>query len=102
MPEPTVIVRPAAGGLGARLADVAIRLAGLVEASCTPESGAPAAVRFLRNWAESATPDRDPDRFDPLARAYRLADDDRLLLLLALLPEEHEGLAGTFRSLHPR
>src|ERR1700730_8010664 len=93
-------------GLSAQAARVALRIADLVEAHCTPESAVPA-VTFLRSWAEhawqagagaaelSSPLDRLQERYglDPLARA---------LLLLAGLPEEHEGLAGTFRALHPQ
>jgi hypothetical protein len=39
---------------------------------------------------------------DRLVAAYALDPSERDMLLLAGLPEEHEGLASTFRSLHPR
>lgn len=92
--------------LSARAAELAQRLATLLEATCSPGSGAPAAAEFLRGWAESAigaapkTTARGP--LDTLVERYGLCAAERDLLLLAGLPEEHEGLAGTFRSLHPR
>ncbi|QEU96628.1 ATP-binding protein [Streptomyces kanamyceticus] len=99
--------------LSARAARVALRVADLVEAHCTAESAGPA-VAFLRSWAEHArqaggTEALDPaepaDPADPLERIrarYRLSPLATDLLLLAGLPEEHEGLAATFRALHPR
>jgi hypothetical protein len=39
---------------------------------------------------------------DRLARGLRLDPIDRQILLLTGLPEEHEGFAAIFRSLHPR
>ncbi|MGW0742234.1 ATP-binding protein [Streptomyces sp. NPDC002817] len=93
--------------LSARAATLAQRLAGLLDATCSAESGAPQAAAFLRDWATAAIA-AGPGaglRGDPLAalvERFGLCDDERDLLLLAGLPEEHEGLAGTFRSLHPR
>src|SRR4051794_16217081 len=92
--------------LSARAATIALRLAGLLEATCTPESGASASIGFLRGWARTAigghpAPPR-PAPIDQLAVRFELDGDERELLLLAGLPEEHEGLAGTFRALHPR
>jgi hypothetical protein len=92
--------------LSARAAELAQRLAALLESTCSPESGAPAAVGFLRDWAEATiaaapgTTHRGP--LDALVERFGLCAAERDLLLLAGLPEEHEGLAGTFRSLHPR
>ncbi|MGC0398699.1 hypothetical protein RKD27_001343 [Streptomyces sp. SAI-126] len=92
--------------LSARAAVVARRLAALLDATCSAESGAPAAAGFLRDWAEAAladdpaTSERDP--LDVVVDRFGLGDAERDLLLLAGLPEEHEGLAGTFRRLNPR
>lgn len=92
--------------LSAQAARVALRIAALVEASCTPESSVPA-VAFLRAWAEHAwqagTGAADPSSpLERLRERYGLGSLALDLLLLAGLPEEHEGLAGTFRALHPQ
>jgi hypothetical protein len=92
--------------LSARAAELAVRVATLVDDTCSPESGAPATVAFLREWAAAALADRPVlDRSAPLdwvLAAFDLGPTERDILLLAGLAEEHEGLAGTFRSLHPR
>ncbi|WP_369184787.1 ATP-binding protein [Streptomyces sp. Y1] len=92
--------------LTARAAGIALRLAGLLEATCDTESAADS-VGFLRAWADSARGHRPPlpAEAEPLRRlADRLAltEVEVDLLLLAGLPEEHEGLARTFRTMHPR
>ena len=92
--------------LSAQAAAVAVRVAELVEANCTAES-ARSAVAFLRSWAggtgaATATAADAPSPLDRLVSRYRLSAVARDLLVLAGLPEEHEGLAGTFRILHPR
>ena len=98
--------------LSARAAVVARRLADIVEETCSPESGAPAASAFLREWADSASrgastgagPDPDTLAEQPLDRLVRrlgIGPAERDLILLAGLPEEHEGVAGTMRSLNP-
>lgn len=92
--------------LSARASRLAQRVAELLEATCSPESGAPAAAAFLREWAEAAaggqpgTPQRGP--LDAVVDRFSLTPAECDLLLLAGLPDEHEGLASTFRSLHPR
>lgn len=94
--------------LSARAAGLAHRLADVIEATCTPESGAPAAVAFLRDWATSAldaardAPVDGPVPLEHLVARAHLGPTETDLLLLAGLPEEHEGLASTFRTLHPR
>jgi hypothetical protein len=98
--------------MSARAAGLALRLADLVEARGGAESDAQAAAAFLRGWAGSARPGAEqppePDAGrpgDPLAELVsrlRLTDVEVDLLLLAGLPEEHEGLASTLRTLHPR
>jgi ATPase family associated with various cellular activities (AAA) len=122
MPEPASRPAPAADApgageqdshaLSARAAGLALRLADLVEARASAESGAEAAAAFLRDWAGSARPGPGQPS-DPLAAApghplaalasrLRLTGVEVDLLLLAGLPEEHEGLASTLRNLHPR
>ncbi|MQY14610.1 ATP-dependent zinc metalloprotease FtsH [Streptomyces sp. RB5] len=93
-------------GLTARAAHVALRIADLVEATCATGPAAPT-VTFLRSWAEHTgrTGPGPADPSPPLERLrtrYGLGTVARDLLLLAGLPEEHEGLAGTFRALHPQ
>src|SRR5882757_6874231 len=89
--------------LSARAATLAVRIADVLEAQCSTEAGAGDAVDFLRTWAkEVAAPTLPGHPFDLLAQRFQLTEDERRLLLLAGLPEEHEGLAGTFRALHPR
>ncbi|MEU5342923.1 ATP-binding protein [Streptomyces sp. NPDC020766] len=97
---------PRSLGLSAQAAGVALRIADLVEVNCTPES-ALSAVTFLRSWAEHAhrAGAVTADLASPLERLrarYGLVPLEWDLLLLAGLPEEHEGLAGTFRALHPQ
>lgn len=92
--------------LSAQAARVALRIATLVEASCTPASSVET-VAFLRAWAEHAQQAgagaADPSSpLERLQERYGLGPLARDLLLLAGLPEEHEGLAGTFRALHPQ
>ena len=64
-------------------------------------------MAFLRAWAEHArqagVAAADPSSpLERLRERYGLGPLARDLLLLAGLPEEHEGLAGTFRALHPQ
>jgi hypothetical protein len=92
--------------LSAQAARVALRIAALVEANCTPPSSQPA-VAFLRAWAEHAG-QAGAGAADPASPLERIRERYELgplaldLLLLAGLPEEHEGLAATFRALHPQ
>jgi hypothetical protein len=91
--------------LAAHAAGLARRLAALLEATCSPESGGAAAAAFLRRWADAAAGRPAAERSGPLdglAERFALSAEERDLLLLAGLPDEHEGLASTFRSLHPR
>jgi ATPase family associated with various cellular activities (AAA) len=109
MAESAVLLRPrperASHDLTARAGTTALRVAGLLEATCSPASGAASSVAFLRAWAHTAVRGRPaPPRqgpMDELADRFGLDEDERELLLLAGLPDEHEGLAGTFRALHP-
>src|SRR6185369_10050890 len=96
--------------LAVRAADVARRMASVVEESCSPDSGAGEAVAFLTRWADSAVAHSSAHPVDAmvdhpldlLAARYGLSDRECELILLAGLPEEHEGLAATFRSFHPQ
>lgn len=92
--------------LTARAATVALRLAGLLEERCSVESGAGAAASFLRTWSGSALAEESPaplaQPLECLARYYSLSRAEVDVLLLAGLPEEHEGLASTFRQLSPQ
>jgi hypothetical protein len=95
--------------LTSRVAAVARRLAHLIEESCSVGSATSEAVDFLRSWADAATSsteagDENADLdtpWDRLVSALGLGEAEQTLLLLAGLPDEHEGLSGTLRSLHP-
>ncbi len=91
------------------------RLAHFLAASLPQAEGALAEGQaFLHALFEAATSDPPPsawqeqgieprpDPLDRLARALRLCEEEVNLLLLAGLPEEHEGLAAVLRTLHPR
>jgi hypothetical protein len=92
--------------LTARAARVVRRLADLLDEQCSEQSGARQTAAFLRGWAGDTQVD-DPradvpmQPLDLLTAHYALTDADVDLILLAGLPEEHEGLAVTMRSLHP-
>lgn len=95
--------------LSVRTAGLTRRVAAVVEDTCRPESGAAEAVSFMNRWADSASavgvgnarPAADHP-LDLLAARYDLTDRETELLLLAGLPEQHEGLAATFRVFHPQ
>ncbi|MEU9372833.1 ATP-binding protein [Streptomyces sp. NPDC048255] len=95
--------------LSARAAGVALRLAELLESTCSQEAGGDASG-FLRDWARGAagraervrgTPPLTGAPLDRLAQRLRITPLETELVLLAGLPEEHEGLAATFRAMHP-
>ena len=93
--------------LTARAADIARRVAVVVEEFCRPESGATEAVVFMKRWADSTADVAESGPLvdhpaDLLAARYGLTARENELLLLAGLPEEHEGLAATFRAFHPK
>ncbi|TCN32790.1 ATPase family protein associated with various cellular activities (AAA) [Kribbella orskensis] len=92
--------------LSARSAALALRVAALLEGMCSEESGAVQAAEFLRGWANTALDGRpadlsEPAPIDQLVHRYGLTPEELDLLMIAGLPEEHEGLASTFRSMHP-
>lgn len=102
---PLTAIDPVSADLSARAGRLARRVADVLERYCSPESGAPQAVAFLRDWADGTGEPAWPVLETPLGRLTRrfgLDDDEHDLLILAGLPEEHEGLATTFRSLHPQ
>jgi hypothetical protein len=92
--------------LTARAADLAITLAGVVERHGSADAGADRTAAFLRDWAGTCRTDVVfPPSVQPLDRVaghFGLGRPERELLLLAGLPEEHEGMASTFRALSPR
>src|SRR5215475_1779733 len=116
MAEPLLLTLPrhqAAGqdrvsqDLSMRAARLAGRIADVLDENCAPGPEAAATTGFLRSYASTATgsagtalPGATP--LTALTERYSLCDDEVTLLLLAGLPEEHEGLASTFRTLHPR
>ncbi|MFF4101586.1 ATP-binding protein [Streptomyces sp. NPDC001903] len=95
--------------LSRRAAEVAVRVAELLETLCSEEAGGES-VAFLRDWAASAAeraaaaPGGRPPADTPLDRLvhrYGLGSLETELVLFAGLPEEHEGLARTFRTMSP-
>jgi len=107
MPELTVTARTEwmSQELSARVATLALDVAAVLELHCSPESGAADAVAFLRSWAETTTaspPATTSGPLDRLVARFGLTERECDLLLLAGLPEEHEGLSSTMRQLHPQ
>src|SRR4051794_38469113 len=97
-----LLVAGASADLSARAGRVALAVAGVLEARCTPESGAAEASAFLRSWALTAGATTRAPLVTPLDRLvarFGLSHAEHDLLVLAGLPEEHEGLATTFRGL---
>jgi hypothetical protein len=95
--------------LSVRAAGLARRVAAVVEETCRPESGAAEAVSFMNRWADTASAVGGDGAalvtdhpLDLLAARYDLTGRETELLLLAGLPEQHEGLAATFRTFHPQ
>src|SRR4051812_7775272 len=93
-------VRTASADVTGRVAAMALRVAGLVRDHSGPDTGGPDAAAFLQRWAESV-PARPVEELaeiandTPLARlseSLGLSPLEVNLLLLAGLPEEHEGL----------
>ncbi|GIM91575.1 ATP-binding protein [Paractinoplanes toevensis] len=84
--------------LGDRLATLVRALADLVAHNGVPDG-------FLRSFATTltapGTPPVDAARLDSVAARLGLTGTERAMVLLAGLPEEHEGMAATFRGLHP-
>ena len=89
--------------LAARAGRWALRIADLLAARFAAEPRADEAAAFLRTWAGDLQVPAAPAA-EPLARLavrYELSQDEEDLIVLAGLPEEHEGLASTLRTLHP-
>jgi ATPase family protein associated with various cellular activities (AAA) len=102
MAEATLTV---SGDLSSRAARLARVVADVIDLRCRPESGGRDASGFLRDWADSVPSvllagERTP--LELLSVGFGLGPDERDLLVLAGLAEEHEGIAATLRSLHPR
>ncbi|HYN56441.1 MAG TPA: ATP-binding protein [Motilibacterales bacterium] len=95
--------------LTAQVADIADLLANVVHGIGSSDPAAAATIDFLRTWAAQARMSVAPgpvlgrgrEPLDRLVDAFGLSPAERRLVLLAGLAEEHEGLAGTLRSLHP-
>ena len=94
-------------GLSIVVAQLAGRLAGFL-AMAFPSADGPAnqSLAFLRAAASVVSPDPAMARWGPcldrLISKLGLEREDIDLLLLAGMPEEHEGYAAVFRGLHPR
>jgi hypothetical protein len=105
MDELTVAVgAPPDTGLSQRAATVAGAVADVLDERCSAESGAGEAASFLRSWAGSISTVDQPlvSPLDQLVVRFDLSELECSLLLLAGLPDEHEGVAATFRSIHPQ
>jgi len=88
--------------------DVARRVADLVLEHCSTGDDTDATVGFLRAWADrgdaAAATGNGSGRattLEPAIHRLGLARDEIDLVMLAGLADEHEGLAATFRALHP-
>lgn len=93
------------GDLSARAGRLARAVADVLDDRCTADSGAREASAFLRDWAATmGAPARllHQTPLDHLVGSFELSDEEHDLIVLAGLPEEHEGLATTFRGLHPQ
>ncbi len=107
-PSPTVATPD---DLSLRTAAIARAVADVIETTCREAPGADQAAGFLRTWADGqgdmptepgeADAPRAGTPLGSLVRRFGLDGLEVDLLLLAGLPEEHEGLAATLRSLHP-
>ena len=93
----------ASRALTARAGRWALRLADLLAVRFAAEPRADEAATFLRTWAGDLerTATSAAESLARLAARYGLSQDEEDLILLAGLPEEHEGLASTLRTLHP-
>ena len=107
--EPLAFPPPAprtSARLSRRAAALAARLADLLDQALPGPGEHTAASDFLRAMAQAAGPQPwgadDGDPLDRLAAGFGLTPVEIDLLLLAGLPDEHEGYAGVLRTLHPR
>ena len=100
-----VLMAPPAGyeTLLTRAAQLATELAEVVERFSGTVTEASETAAFLRDWARTVEPGdvSEPQPLDHLARRFELSPVELDLLVLAGLPEVHEGIAASFRSLNP-
>jgi hypothetical protein len=89
--------------LTARAARIARNVADVLDRHGSADSGAAEAAGFLRGWADAVGrfPQLTDAPVNALAERFSLVPVEVDLLLLTGLPEEHEGIAATFRSLNP-
>src|SRR6267142_1929298 len=105
MPE-TLAVTPAAladlgSPLSLRVAQLSRRLAALLR-MLLPPGARDERVAFLETQSALGNAGGVSDAMIRLADAFELSGDDVDLLILAALPDEHEGFCHVLRSLHPR
>ncbi len=98
---------PHARGLTREAARLAGRLAALLDTVAGMSAPASDGRDFLRGMAEAhataPTPaEAEPSHLDRLCATLGLTSVERDLVVLAGLPDEHEGYAGVLRNLHPR
>jgi hypothetical protein len=93
----------ASRALTARTGEWALRIADLLAGRFAAETRADEASAFLRTWAGELEAPAAPatDALARLAARYQLSQDEEDLIVLSGLPDEHEGLASTLRTLHP-
>src|SRR4029079_12862029 len=97
-----------------RLRDLSLALAGMLERFPGAGEGAPAGAAAFRRAANVGYPvaapglekkpglERDEAPLERLIRLASLSAEDLDLVVLAGMPEDHEGYASVFRALHPR
>ncbi|HEX8093004.1 ATP-binding protein [Jatrophihabitans sp.] len=107
IPEQTIALDRPAGELIAGAARVARAIADVLLLRCPDQPAGREAAEFLYEWAKAQ--EQDTAAVEPtdaqlsrLGIRYRLTPVELDLILLAGLPEEHEGIAATLRSLHPQ
>jgi hypothetical protein len=89
--------------LYSRAAQLAREVAAVIERIGSAVADVPETVTFLRDWADTVD-DRyefDLQPLDHLADRFDLSPVECDLLVLAGLPEVHEGVAGAFRAMNP-
>src|SRR6185312_5695185 len=101
-----LLTSPSAAGcetLRTRAAQMAREVAAVVERFGASITEGLETAQFLRDWAESVDTDYafGPQPLDHLAHRFGLSQLECDVLVLAGLPEMHEGIAASFRATNP-